>query len=157
MTIPVVTFFNNKGGVGKTTLVYHLAWMLNEIGTRVVALDLDPQANLTASFLDDEQVEKLWADSRRRTVYGALEPLFEGTGGIGDPHVEEIAPRLGLVPGDLLLSGTEQELSLAWPTSLGRDISARRAFGVTTAFWTLTQRAAAQAEAEVVLVARPVS
>jgi chromosome partitioning protein len=152
MTTPVVTFFNNKGGVGKTTLVYHLAWMLNELGIRVVAVDLDPQANLTASFLNDEQVEKLWSGNDRRTVYGALEPLFGGTGGIEDPHVEEIAPSLGLVPGDLLLSGTEQELSIAWPTSQGRGISAVRAFGVTTAFWTLTQRAADQAEAELVLV-----
>jgi hypothetical protein len=40
---PVITFFNNKGGVGKTTLVYRVAWML---------ADLDPQANLTAAFLD---------------------------------------------------------------------------------------------------------
>ena len=29
MTPPVVTFFNNKGGVGKTSLVYHLSWMLS--------------------------------------------------------------------------------------------------------------------------------
>ena len=27
-----IAFFNNKGGVGKTTLVYHLAWMYSEIG-----------------------------------------------------------------------------------------------------------------------------
>lgn len=152
MTTPVLTFFNNKGGVGKTTLVYHLAWMLQEIGIRVVAVDLDPQANLTASFLSDEEVEKLWADAHRRTVYGALEPLFGGTGGIMTPYVEEIAPNLGLVPGDLLLSGTEQELSIAWPTSQGQGISARRAFGVTTAFWTLAQGAAAQAEADLVLI-----
>jgi cellulose biosynthesis protein BcsQ len=152
MTTPVVTFFNNKGGVGKTTLVYHLAWMLHELGVRVVALDLDPQANLTASFLDDEVVEKLWGADRRLSVYGALEPLFGGTGGIADPNIEEIAPNLGLVPGDVQLSGTEQELSLAWATSLGRGISAVRAFGVTTSFWTLAQRAAAQAEAEIVLV-----
>lgn len=152
MTAPVVTFFNNKGGVGKTTLVYHLAWMLQEIGIRVVAMDLDPQANLTASFLRDEEVEKLWADTHRQTVYGALEPLFGGTGAIRAPHVEEIAPSLGLVSGDLLLSGTEQELSIAWPASLGRDISARRAFLVTTAFWALAQKAAAQEEAALVLV-----
>ena len=30
MTVPVLTFFNNKGGVGKTSLVYHLAWMLSD-------------------------------------------------------------------------------------------------------------------------------
>ncbi len=32
MTTPVVTFFNNRGGVGKTTLVHHLSWMLRELG-----------------------------------------------------------------------------------------------------------------------------
>jgi chromosome partitioning protein len=152
MTRPVVTFFNNKGGVGKTTLVYHLGWMLRELGVSVVTIDLDPQANLTASFLDDEQVEKLWVEPQRRSVYGALEPLFGGTGGITDPHIEEIAPNLGLVPGDLLLSGTEQELSLAWATSLSRGISAVRAFAVTTAFWTVAQRAAELVDAEVILV-----
>jgi cellulose biosynthesis protein BcsQ len=144
MTPPVVTFFNHKGG--KTTLTYHLAWMLRELGVPVVALDLDPQANLTASFLDEDQVEKLWVEPQRRSVYGALEPLLGGTGGIADPHVEEIAPNLGLVPGDLLLSGTEQELSLAWATSLSRGFSAVRAFAVTTAFRTVAQRAAELAE-----------
>ena len=31
MTVPVLTFFNNKGGVGKTSLVYHLACMYAEL------------------------------------------------------------------------------------------------------------------------------
>jgi chromosome partitioning protein len=47
MTPPVLAFFNNKGGVGKTMLAYHVAWMLNDLGKSVVVLDLDPQANLT--------------------------------------------------------------------------------------------------------------
>ncbi len=54
MSIPVLTFFNNKGRVGKTSLVYHLAWMFSEMGKRVVAIDLDPQANLTSAFLPEE-------------------------------------------------------------------------------------------------------
>lgn len=37
MTVPVITFFNNKGGVGKTSLVYHVAWMLADLGHRVLA------------------------------------------------------------------------------------------------------------------------
>src|SRR5918999_2574064 len=61
MTVPVVAFFNNIGGVGKTTLVYHVAWMLNELGRSVTVLDLDPQANLTASFVDERRVERLWS------------------------------------------------------------------------------------------------
>ena len=38
-----VAFFNNKGGVGTTSLIYHLAWMLRERGRRVIAADLDPR------------------------------------------------------------------------------------------------------------------
>ena len=53
-----VAFFNNKGGVGKTSLVYHLAWMLRELGGRVIAADLDPQANLTGMFLDETGSER---------------------------------------------------------------------------------------------------
>ncbi len=53
MSIPVIAFFNNKGGVGKTSMVYHLAWMFSDRGLRIVAGDLDPQGNLTAAFLDE--------------------------------------------------------------------------------------------------------
>ena len=43
MTCPVMTFFNNKAGVGKTTsLVYNLAWMFAELQKTVVCVDLDP-------------------------------------------------------------------------------------------------------------------
>lgn len=55
-----VAFFNNKGGVGKTTLVYHLTWMLADRGERVLAVDLDPQANLTSMFLLEDALEDLW-------------------------------------------------------------------------------------------------
>ena len=59
MSIPVITFFNNKGGVGKTSLVYHLAWMFADIKLRVIAADLDPQGNLTSAFLDNERLEQV--------------------------------------------------------------------------------------------------
>lgn len=59
MTTKVIAFFNNKGGVGKTSLVYHLAWMYADLGKRVVAADLDPQANLTSAFLEVDTLERL--------------------------------------------------------------------------------------------------
>lgn len=65
---PTVAFFNNKGGVGKTTLVYHLAWMMADLGIPVLAVDLDPQANLTSDLLTDERLEELWADDTSRSV-----------------------------------------------------------------------------------------
>ncbi len=62
-----LAFFNNKGGVGKTSLVYHLAWMYAELGLPVLAADLDPQANLTSMCLDDNRLETLWGDDGRET------------------------------------------------------------------------------------------
>ena len=55
-----VAFLNNKGGVGTTSLVYHLAWMYHDLGRRVVAADLDPQSNLTSMFIPEERLEEVW-------------------------------------------------------------------------------------------------
>ena len=72
-----IALFNNKGGVGKTSLVYHLAWMYADLGVQVVVADLDPQANLTSMFLDEDRMEQLWPDGDHpQTVFGALRPLF---------------------------------------------------------------------------------
>ena len=71
MSIPVVAFFNNKGGVGKTTMVYHLAWMFSDSGLRVIAADLDPQSNLTASFLDEDRLEQSCPATAPHSRYSA--------------------------------------------------------------------------------------
>lgn len=145
-----VAFFNNKGGVGKTSLVYHLAWMYADLGLSVVAADLDPQANLTSMFLDDERLEELWnGGASRQTIFGALQPLLEGTGDVSAPHVEEAAPGLGLVVGDLALSAAEDELSSQWPDCLDRK---PRAFRVLSALWRALRLAADETEAALVLV-----
>ena len=145
-----IVFFNNKGGVGKTSLVYHLAWMYANLGLAVLAADLDPQANLTSMFLDEERMEALWPDGPHpQTIFGALQPLLDGTGDIGQPHVEPIADRIGLLVGDLALSASEDELSSQWPDCLDRK---PRAFRVLSAFWRLLEQAAQQREASLVLI-----
>jgi cellulose biosynthesis protein BcsQ len=127
-----IAFFNNKGGVGKTTLVYHLAWMFADRGIRTLAVDLDPQANLTAMFLDEERLEDLWPDgSHPLTVLGCIQPIMRGIGDIADPHVEMLHQNLGLVPGDLGLSRFEDKLSAAWPACHNSD---EAAFRTMTAF-----------------------
>lgn len=149
-----VVFFNNKGGVGKTSLAYHLAWMLNRLGRRVLALDLDPQANLSSAFLDEDRLEELWPESgTRRTILGALEPLLEHLGDIVPPHVEVIADGLGLVPGDLGLSLFEDRLAEAWPKCLTEKAAdAADAFRVTTSFYRIAAAAALELGAELVLI-----
>ena len=122
-----IAFFNNKGGVGKTTLVYHLAWMYAELGFSVVAADLDPQANLSAVFLREDRLEELWPDDGHPdSILGAVSPILRGLGDIREPHVERVSANLGLVVGDLGLSSFEAKLSSAWPDCLGRDESAFR-------------------------------
>ena len=145
-----IAFFNNKGGVGKTSLVYHLSWMYADLGLNVVAADLDPQANLTSMFLDDERLDELWSEtSPRKTVHGALQPLLEGTGDIVVPDLEEPTPGLGLIVGDLSLSTAEDELSSQWSGCLDRKA---RAFRVLSALWRILDMAATQTEATLVLV-----
>lgn len=120
MSVPVLTFFNNKGGVGKTSLVYHLAWMLSDSGYRVLACDLDPQANLTAAFLTEDRLEKLWDGTTRntgQTVMQCIQPLTR-VGDIQCPTLAPITTGLNLIPGDLALAGFEDDLSEQWPNSL---------------------------------------
>lgn len=97
-----IAFFNNKGGVGKTMLAYHLAWMYQELGIRVLAVDLDPQAYLTWSFLPKSKVEALWADSRG--VFQAIQDYQDQIRSSPGLHLETIAENLAFLGGHLDLS-----------------------------------------------------
>src|SRR4051794_33008055 len=132
--------------------------MYADLGLRVVVADLDPQANLTAAFLDEDRLEQLWPEGDHPdTIYGCIQPLRRGTGDIADPHLEDIVsgPQLSLfsgpialLVGDLLLSSFEDSLSEAWPKCLDRD---ERSFRVMSAFWRIIQKAAQQHNASLVL------
>jgi cellulose biosynthesis protein BcsQ len=150
VSVPVIAFFNNKGGVGKTTLVYHIAWKMADSGKRVVAADLDPQGNLSSAFLEDDRLEQMWPEnSSRQTIYGAVKPLKRGVGDVENPWLEPIGDNLVLIPGDMALSEFEDDLSQVWPKCLDGD---ERAFRVVSAFWRVLQRGAEAHGADVVLI-----
>ena len=144
-----IGFFNNKGGVGKTSLVYHVAWMLGLLGHRVLAVDLDPQANLTSMFLPEERLEEIWEQTPRPTLHGAVSPQFRGVGDIVPPAIEEVQERIGLLAGDLELSQIEDDLSQAWPKCQSGD---ERSFRVMSAFARAIGIGGATFAAEVALV-----
>lgn len=151
MSTAALTFFNNKGGVGKTSLIYHLAWMFASLRKRVVAVDLDPQANLTAAFLDDDRIESIWnAPAPGGTIYQCVRPLT-GVADIEDPFLQEIATDLYLLPGDVGLSSFEDTLSSEWPKSID-DHNLYRPLRILTAFWQVMQRAADRVQADILLV-----
>lgn len=146
-----IAFFNNKGGVGKTTLVYHLAWMFSKLGKRVLVADLDPQANLTSMFLPEEDLEKLWDPDRdeHASIMAPLSPIVRGLGDIGEAPVRNINHSIHLIPGDLALSNFESNLSEAWGKCLDRQ---EPAFRTTSAFHRIMTRAFEKASADVVLI-----
>ncbi len=154
MPVPVLTFFNNKGGVGKTSLVYHLAWMYADLGHNVIATDLDPQSNLTGMFLDEDRLESLYGykstAAAARTIFQCVNPLMQ-VGDLQSPDLQEITPNLSLIPGDLALAGFEDTLSAEWPNALGSS-ELYRPFRILTAFSTIMQDGAEQVDASIILV-----
>jgi cellulose biosynthesis protein BcsQ len=153
MSIPTLTFFNNKGGVGKTTLVYHLSWMFSELGVKTLVVDCDPQANLTAAFMKNEDMlEILWErplEEQPVTIYGAVAPLLE-TSDVAEPVTYKVSDNLRLLAGDLRLSTFEDELSLQWNQGLS-DSGNRRAMMVQSAFWRVAQNRAANMDAKLII------
>jgi len=144
--------FNNKGGVGKTTLTFNIAHMMAREGWRVAVLDYDPQCNLTAIFLDEEQLMSCWQaeSSEGATVAACLEMVRRGRGDIRPPKLIDVAPGLWFLPGHLSLSRFEQTLAEQWPQTMAPDNE--RALDVTTALDLLSNLAAARVDADVLLI-----
>ena len=134
-TVKSIAFFNNKGGVGKTSLVYHLSWMYAELGLQVLAVDLDPQANLSAMFLDDDQLRGTLA-GRRDHPHGARRHSTYRAG-LGRHCRAASAGNLaaiGVARGRCWVSRFEAKLSQAWPGCLDKDPAA---FRTVSAFYRL--------------------
>ncbi|MEQ1636881.1 MAG: AAA family ATPase, partial [Methylococcales bacterium] len=136
------------GGVGKTTTVYHIAWMLKELGFKVLAVDLDPQCNLSSIFLTTERMEEIVLEEQKVTVLDAIIPVSEG-----EPykpvHIEPIAENLSLLVGNLSLSAFEDTLSDAWTKCLGGQVIG---FKITSLFKTLIEDAAQRCHADYILI-----
>ncbi len=143
-----IVFFNNKGGVGKTTMVYHMAWMFAELGYKVLAVDLDPQSNLSSMFLDIDRLAETVEENSDLTIMDAITPIAEGEGYKG-MHVERIDDKIGLLVGNLALSIYEDKFSDAWLKCLNGDVYS---FKVISAFKTIIEDASKRMNADLVLI-----
>ncbi|KVD63703.1 ParA family protein [Burkholderia ubonensis] len=118
-----LTFFNHKGGVGKTTLTVNTADSLVDQGVRVLMVDADPQCNLTSFYLNEKELDALLGesdDANGGTLWSAIKPVVDGKGPIKEVEAYEIRDGLFLCPGDVLLADYEEELPAAWTGSFAR-------------------------------------
>ena len=105
MSVPVIAFLSIKGGAGTTSLVYHLAWMFSDLHVKVLAVDLDPQANLTTAFCGGTPTSL-----HDVTVYACIRRILGADTHVSLAHA--VDANLALMPSDLMLSAFEEELAI---------------------------------------------
>ncbi len=124
--------------------------MYSQLDLKVLAVDLDPQANLSAMFLDEDVLEDMWPEGEHfQTILGAIRPIIRGVGDLKEPHIELAGRNLGLLVGDLGLSSFEDELSAQWSEC---NDGKERAFRVISTFYRLMLSASQKIRADLVLV-----
>ena len=80
---PLISLFNHKGGVSKTTTAFNLGWAMADRGKRVLIVDGDPQCNLTGTVLGFDGINDLsdfYEKHPNANISDCLNPIFQGTG-----------------------------------------------------------------------------
>lgn len=148
----MISIFNNKGGVGKTTLMYHLANILSEMNKKVLILDLDSQCNISLYGTDEDSLKKIWEDeddiidngfsssirkhgsekinalfNEPRTIHFILKSVEEGVSDFEKlPPPIELNSNLHLIPSRLTLFMFESKIAERWNgVFLGEPLSIR--------------------------------
>lgn len=112
-----VSIFNNKGGVGKTTLLCNLASSLSvHHGKSVLIVDADPQCNATSYVLASTKIEKIYESNNPTTIYSLVEPYKKGKGSLPNemPIIRSHGFRTDIVIGDPRLALAEDFLARDW-------------------------------------------
>jgi cellulose biosynthesis protein BcsQ len=137
--VKTISIFNNKGGVGKTTLTYHLGHALAAMGHKTLIIDFDPQCNLTILSMDEEVLHQIWSQedefvddfdrarkktsladfelllSSVRSIHFLLKPTEDGTADL--PKLsppQQLAVNLDLIPGRLTMHLYEDKIAKLW-------------------------------------------
>ena len=124
-----ISIFNNKGGVGKTTYMYHVAHLISRRNKSVLIVDCDSQCNLTAYAMEDSDIRRAWSETGN-SIFKNIEPVYKTTGDVSRRQPSRVAHAEGdlfIVPGDLRLSDFEDRLGDTWNGAKGGSEPSLRA------------------------------
>lgn len=134
-----ITVFNNKGGVGKTTLLCNLASYLAVIHKKkVLVIDADPQCNATTYIYPENQLTWLYTRNNQ-TIYNVINPLSKGKGYFEGklPIYRSTGFSINVIAGDPRLALSEDLLAEDW---LSARSGSARGMQTTTVFAQLLSR-----------------
>ena len=118
----LISLFNHKGGVGKTTTTFNLGWTLAQMGIKTLIVDTDPQCNLTAyvlGFQERQSLEDFYSKKENEDIYSVLNPIIKGQ----SLQIKPVKPcntlhdNLKLVAGHLQMSELDIQISLGLSAS----------------------------------------
>jgi cellulose biosynthesis protein BcsQ len=130
----IISVFNNKGGVGKSTLTFHVGCTLADKGYRVLLIDLDPQCNLTICAMNEDVLHQIWEEedsyiedyeqasseasdilNSTRSIHFLLKPAEDGLSEIDKfPPPYTIDSNIDIIPGRLSLHKYENKIAERW-------------------------------------------
>lgn len=120
-----IAVFNNKGGVGKTTLLCNLASYLKiHEKKRVLIIDADPQCNASIYLMKPDQINSIYTSNGPNTIYNVIYPLRKGKDYIKKTdipisHSEGFG--IDVILGDTRFAVTEDFLSADWLSGKAGD------------------------------------
>lgn len=122
----IISLFNHKGGVSKTTTVFHLGWKLATQGKKVLMIDADPQCNLTGLTLgldDYNSLLKFYENKSNTDIFNSLAPIFEFSDVSitvkENPHAitQTSNPNLFILAGNIRFSELDIQIATALTSS----------------------------------------
>jgi len=142
-----ISIFNHKGGVGKTTLTFNLAYSLVDCGNKVLVIDADAQSNLTAVALDEGKLDNLY-NNNGYTIKRALDGIVRGSGDIFVDSPVTVVDGFYLLPGHIGISEYEAQLPTAWTECF---TGYERGFRTHSAIHRLAEHIGEQVNADIIL------